>query len=400
MIGAVRSWKPWMCGHSYSFLLDVVWEFVIVMQSPFYMISFFFFQNWICNNVVSNGMVVRKNTKPTVSPRWRFGHMSKGGIRICLPVHCLSARPDRHPYSHTNATSPPCSEDQIVRDNRLPVHCRHLAPQRHRTVIPVATQMSLPLVCLPPVLIEVPKRLRREGDFMRGPDKLIYVGEASAAASARYQGQLMQRLQESWIAGEGQIRGVGWGGGSSSFKPWVGYNPTGHSTPKSVQTKEVQHNLHNEELEISCLGEQKLRVALAIACPCFPLFEGRSTESFHNDSGVAPANQTKERAKTKSSWISPIFVNSGVFPLGKQARFTLNFCSGMPPGKVHEPAFLWFGFAGATPEWRDKMYSQRTHNHSFSERIQYTFRGCTFPKRSADCQEKLQIDISPLGPNP
>ena len=31
-------------------------------------------------------------------------------------------------------------------------------------------------------------------------------------------------------------------------------------------------------------------------------------------SGVAPANQTKERAKTKSSWISPIFVNSGVFP--------------------------------------------------------------------------------------
>ena len=31
-------------------------------------------------------------------------------------------------------------------------------------------------------------------------------------------------------------------------------------------------------------------------------------------SGVAPANQTKERAKTKSSWISSIFVNSGVFP--------------------------------------------------------------------------------------
>ena len=27
-----------------------------------------------------------------------------------------------------------------------------------------------------------------------------------------------------------------------------------------------------------------------------------------------PANQTKKRAKTKSSWISPIFVNSGVFP--------------------------------------------------------------------------------------
>ena len=34
------------------------------------------------------------------------------------------------------------------------------------------------------------------------------------------------------------------------------------------------------------------------------------------------------------------------FFLRKQARFTLNFCSGMPPGKVHELAFLWFGLPG------------------------------------------------------
>ena len=34
------------------------------------------------------------------------------------------------------------------------------------------------------------------------------------------------------------------------------------------------------------------------------------------------------------------------FSLGKQARFTLNFRSGMPPGKVHELAFLWFGLPG------------------------------------------------------
>ena len=27
-------------------------------------------------------------------------------------------------------------DDQIVRDNRLPVHCRHLVSRRHRTVIP------------------------------------------------------------------------------------------------------------------------------------------------------------------------------------------------------------------------------------------------------------------------
>ena len=34
------------------------------------------------------------------------------------------------------------------------------------------------------------------------------------------------------------------------------------------------------------------------------------------------------------------------FSLGKQARFTLNFCSGMPLQKVHELAFLWFGLPG------------------------------------------------------
>ena len=39
-------------------------------------------------------------------------------------------------------------------------------------------------------------------------------------------------------------------------------------------------------------------------------------------------------------------MNSGVFSLGKQARFTLNFCSRMPLRKVHELAFLWFGLPG------------------------------------------------------
>ena len=34
------------------------------------------------------------------------------------------------------------------------------------------------------------------------------------------------------------------------------------------------------------------------------------------------------------------------FFLGKQARFTSNFCSSVPPGKVHELAFLWFGLPG------------------------------------------------------
>ena len=34
------------------------------------------------------------------------------------------------------------------------------------------------------------------------------------------------------------------------------------------------------------------------------------------------------------------------FSSGKQARFTLNFCSGMPLRKVHELTFLWFGLPG------------------------------------------------------
>ena len=35
-------------------------------------------------------------------------------------------------------------DNQIMRDNRVPVHCWHLASRRHHTAIPVATQMSLP----------------------------------------------------------------------------------------------------------------------------------------------------------------------------------------------------------------------------------------------------------------
>ena len=77
-------------------------------------------------------------------------------------------------------------------------------------------------------------------------------------------------------------------------------------------------------------------------------------ESFQNPSLTVflrsrpPANQTKERAKTKSSYehFAPFSCEFWCFSLGKQARFTLNFCSGMPLAKSHEPTFLWFGFPG------------------------------------------------------
>ena len=77
-----------------------------------------------------------------------------------------------------------------------------------------------------------------------------------------------------------------------------------------------------------------------VAGESFPILVGLS--------GVAPANQTKEWAKTKSSWISPIFVNSGV-SLGKQARFTSNFGSSLPWRRSWTGlSLVWF--AGVTPE--------------------------------------------------
>ena len=51
--------------------------------------------------------------------------------------------------------------------------------------------------------------------------------------------------------------------------------------------------------------------------------------------------QTKQKFMTFAH-----FCEFGRFSLGKQARFTSNFCSGMPLGKVRELAFLWFGLPG------------------------------------------------------
>ena len=42
-------------------------------------------------------------------------------------------------------------DNQVARDSRLPVNCWPLQSLRHRTVILVATQMWLTLVCLLPV---------------------------------------------------------------------------------------------------------------------------------------------------------------------------------------------------------------------------------------------------------
>ena len=72
------------------------------------------------------------------------------------------------------------------------------------------------------------------------------------------------------------------------------------------------------------------------------------------ESGVAPANQTKERAKTKSSWISPIFVNSGVFPWENKHETHIELLFRNAPAKSSWTDLSLVWFASATPERNKK----------------------------------------------
>ena len=58
-----------------------------------------------------------------------------------------------------------------------------------------------------------------------------------------------------------------------------------------------------------------------------------------------PNDGTKKKPERGHIRQNPL-VTKPCFPLGKQARFTLNVCSGMPLRKVHELTFLWFGLPG------------------------------------------------------
>ena len=66
-----------------------------------------------------------------------FSHRKRGTSYI---LKSLSANPLS--ATHKCVILSLLKDDQIVRDNRLPIHCRHLASRRYRTLIPVATQMS------------------------------------------------------------------------------------------------------------------------------------------------------------------------------------------------------------------------------------------------------------------
>ena len=59
-----------------------------------------------------------------------------------------------------------------------------------------------------------------------------------------------------------------------------------------------------------------------------------------------PSKPNQRKSQNEKFMDFAHFCEFWCFSLGKQARFTLNFCSGMPLRKAHELAFLWFGLPG------------------------------------------------------
>ena len=70
-----------------------------------------------------------------------------------------------------------------------------------------------------------------------------------------------------------------------------------------------------------------------------------SARTFLAENQESPQQTKPERPKRKVHEFRS-FCEFWCFSSGKQARFTLNFCSAMPLRKVHELTFLWFGLPG------------------------------------------------------
>ena len=65
------------------------------------------------------------------------------------------------------------------------------------------------------------------------------------------------------------------------------------------------------------------------------------------NSGVAPANQTKEKGQKRKVHMNFAHFFSVVFFLRKTSTIHIsNFCSRMPLRNIHELTFLWFGLPG------------------------------------------------------
>ena len=79
-----------------------------------------------------------------------------------------------------------------------------------------------------------------------------------------------------------------------------------------------------------------------------PIWEwsGQGSELFSVLFRSRPGKPNQRKGQNEKFMNFAHFCEFWCVSLGKQARFTLNFCSGTPLRKVHELAFLWFGLPG------------------------------------------------------
>ena len=108
-------------------------------------------------------------------------------------------------------------------------------------------------------------------------------------------------------------------------------------------------------------------------------------------SGVAPANQTKERAKTKSSWISPIFVNSGVFPWENKRDSHWTFVPECPCEKFMNWPF--FGLVCRGDSWWKRLKGKNPEGKNFRKLLRRKQSSAKISKISRNTLKSSKSDI-------
>ena len=98
-------------------------------------------------------MPAHERLQPHEQPKfWQVfkgGGNGEEGIRICLPVHCLSTLPDWQPYCCTNAASHSVLKgDRIVRSNYCLVQC-----QRLQSAFVIVLLSGSPCACSYPLFV-------------------------------------------------------------------------------------------------------------------------------------------------------------------------------------------------------------------------------------------------------
>ena len=88
-------------------------------------------------------------------------------------------------------------------------------------------------------------------------------------------------------------------------------------------------------------------------------FRRRRTNSLMEKIRSRPGKPNQRKGQNEKFMNFAHFCEFWCFSLGKQAQFTVKFCSGMSLRKVHELAFLWFGLPGPLLK-RNTCFGQRS----------------------------------------